>query len=48
MDTVDTTPPQNPKVKAPTSPEVQEGTESLAEVASEAESSRGRTVDLKM
>lgn len=47
MDTVDTTPPQNPKVKAPTSPEVQEGTESLAEVASEAESSRGRTVDLK-
>ena len=47
MDTVDTTPPQNPRLKAPIPPEVKEGTASLAEVASEAESSRGRTVDLK-
>jgi len=47
MDTVDTTPPQNPRAKAPTSPEVKEGTESLAEVASEAESSRGKKVNLK-
>jgi len=47
MDTVDTTPPQNPRAKAFVSQEVQEGTKNLAEVASEAESSRGKKINLK-
>ena len=48
MDPVDTTPPHNPKLKAPTPPDVKEGTDDLASVASEAEGSRGRRVTLKI
>jgi len=48
MDPVDTTPPQNAKLKAPPpNPDVQKGTDDLATVASEAEGSRGRRVNLK-
>ena len=45
MEPVDTTLPQNPKVKAPASPEVQKGIDDLADVASQAEGSRGRRMN---
>ena len=46
MEPVDTTLPQNPKLNIPAAPEVQKGINDLAEEASEAESSRGRRVNV--
>jgi len=47
MEPVDTMLPQNPKVKAPASPEVQKGIDDLADAASQAEGSRGRRMNMR-